>query len=90
MQSKQKLSDDEKTTLINFYKENKAFWSSEVNFRNKEEKSAVKEHFLKESIQRDFLIKTFMLSAQLFQENIRSIKEIFQRKSGNFTISCPF
>ena len=46
MQSKQKLSDDEKTTLINFYKENKAFWSSEVNFRNKEEKSAVKEHLL--------------------------------------------
>ena len=46
MQSKQKLSDDEKTTLINFYKENKAFWSSEVNFRNKEEKSAVKEQLL--------------------------------------------
>ena len=46
MQSKQKLSDDEKTTLINFYKENKAFWSSEVNFQNKEEKSAVKEQLL--------------------------------------------
>ena len=41
VQPKQKLSDEEKTTLINFYKQKNALWSSEVNFRNKEEKSAV-------------------------------------------------
>ena len=41
VQPKQKLSDEEKTTLINFYKQKKALWSSEVNFWNKEEKSAV-------------------------------------------------
>ena len=43
VQPKQKLSDEEKTTLINFYKQSKALWSSEVNFRKKEEKSAVTE-----------------------------------------------
>ena len=43
MQLKQKLSDEEKPILVMFHKQNKAVWSSEVNFRNKEEKSTVKE-----------------------------------------------
>ena len=43
VQPKQRLFDEEKTTLINFSKQNEALWSSEVNFQNMEEKSAVKE-----------------------------------------------
>ena len=30
----------------NFYKENKELWSSEINFRNEEEKAAAKENLV--------------------------------------------
>lgn len=46
-QAKQKLSEEEKNELIKFYNENKSLWSSEVNFRNKEEKAEVKEQLTK-------------------------------------------
>ena len=43
----QRLSDEEKNKLINFYKDNKTLWSSEVNFWNKEEKAEVKKELTK-------------------------------------------
>ena len=39
---KQKLSDDEKSRLISFYKDNKELWSSCVSYR-REKKSEIKE-----------------------------------------------
>jgi len=46
VQSKLKLSDEEKLKLINFYKDNKELWSSSVSFRSKEHKSEVKEELI--------------------------------------------
>ena len=48
--------------LINFYKENKELWSSEINSRNKEEKAAAKENLLSlfdGRYSEEFLDKTF-------------------------------
>ncbi len=46
-QDKQKLSDEDKHKLVNFYKDKKALWSSEVNFRNREENAEVKKDLIK-------------------------------------------
>ena len=72
MQSKKRLSDDEKTTLINFYKENEAFWSSKVNFRNKEEKSAVKEQLL--------TLFEGKYSEGFFDKNFHALRTAFSRE----------
>ena len=42
----QKLSDEEKFLLINYYKERQA-WSSEISFGSGEEKVAMKEDLVK-------------------------------------------
>ena len=42
-EQKIKLSDEEKQILIAFYDVNKALWSSDAKFKNKEEKNAAKE-----------------------------------------------
>ena len=82
VKTKQKLSDEEKATLVNFYKQNKALWSSEVNVRNKEG--------LMKSFQRIFLIEIPTLSRQLLIENRKNTKIKLQRKSGSCLISYPF
>ena len=82
VKTKQKLSDEEKATLVNFYKQNKALWSLEVNVRNKEG--------LMKSFQRIFLIEIPTLSRQLLIENRKNTKIKLQRKSGSCLISYPF
>ena len=93
MQSKQKLSDDEKTTLINFYKENKAFWSSEVNFRNKEEKSAVKEQLLtlfEGKYSEGFLDKNFHALRTAFSREHKKYKGNPSKKKWKFYDQLSF
>ena len=90
MQSKQKLSDDEKTTLINFYKENKAFWSSEVNFQNKEEKSAVKEQLLtlfEGKYSEGFLDKNFHAFHTAFSREHKKYKGNPSKKKKTFDLA---
>ena len=74
-QLKQKLSDEEKPILIMFHKQNKALWSSGVNFRNKEEKSTVKEDLVSlfdGRFSKDFLDRNF--HALQTAENRRNTK----------------
>ena len=78
MQPKQKLPDKEKITLINFYKHNKALWSSYVNYQNKEEKSAVKED----------LVSLFggKFSEDFLDRNLHALQTTFSRESKNTKI----
>ena len=61
-EQKKKLSEEEKNTLIGFYKINKLLWSSDSKFKDKEEKGAARDKIVKLSDQTysaDFLEKTF-------------------------------
>ena len=80
VQPKQKQSDEEKTTLINSYKQNKALWSSEVNFRNKEEKSAVKDGRFSEN----FLDKNFHALRTTFNRESKKYKDKAPKKKWTF------
>ena len=81
VEPKQKLSHEGKTTLINFYIKNNAFWSSEVNFRNKEEKSAVKED----------LVSLFdgRFSEDFFDRNFHALGTAFNRESKKYRDKAP-
>ena len=81
LQPRQKLSDEEKTALINFYKQNKALWSSEVNFRNKEEKLAVKED----------LVSLFdgRFSEDFLDRNFHALRTAFNRESKKYKDKAP-
>ena len=93
VQPKQKLSDEEKTTLINFYKENKALWSSEVNFRNKEEKSAVKEDLVSlfdGRFSEDFLDRNFHALRAAFNRELKKYKDKAPKKRWKFFDKLSF
>ena len=81
VQPKQKLSDEEKSKLINFYKDNRALWSSEVNFRNKEEKSVVKED----------LIELFdgKFTEAFLDKNVHALRSAFNRESKKYKEKEP-
>ena len=81
LQPRQKLSDEEKTAIINFYKQNKALWSSEVNFRNKEEKLAVKED----------LVSLFdgRFSEDFLDRNFHALRTAFNRESKKYKDKAP-
>ena len=81
MCSRSKTSDEEKTTLINFYKQNKTLWSSEVNFRHKEEKLAVKEDFV------SFFDGRF--SEDFLDRNLHALRTAFHRKSKKYKDKAP-
>ena len=90
---KQKLSDEEKTTLINFYKQNKALWSSEVNFRNKEEKSAVKENLVSlfdGRFSEDFLDRNFHVLWTAFSRESKKYKDKAPKKKWKFFDKLSF
>ena len=93
VQPKQKLSDEEKTKLINFYKDNKALWSSEVNFRNKEEKSEVKEELTKlfdGKFTEAFLDKNFHALRTAFNRESKKYKEKEPKKKWKFFDQLSF
>ena len=46
MADEQKLSEEEKIKLIEFFKNNEALWSSETHFRNNEEKASIKQQLV--------------------------------------------
>ena len=84
VQPKQKLSDEEKTTLINFYKQNKALWYSEINFRSKEDKSGVIEDLVSlfdGSLSEDFLDRNFHVLRAALIENRRNTKIKLQKRN---------
>ena len=61
-EQKNKLSEEEKNTLIGFYEINKPVWSSDSKFKYKEEKCATRDEMLKlfdQTYSADFLEKTF-------------------------------
>ena len=93
VQPKQKLSDEEKTTLINFYKQNKALWYSEVNFRNKEDKSGVIEDLVSlfdGSFSEDFLDRNFHALRAAFNRESQKYKDKAPKKKWKFLISYAF
>ena len=69
-----------KTTLINFYKQNKALWSSEINFRNKEEKPAVKDRRFSEN----FLDKDFHALQTTFNRESKKYNDKAPKKKWKF------
>ena len=74
--SKQKLTDEEKSILIEFFKEHKPLWSTEKQFSNKQLKVNAKEKLStlfdgKYSL--EYLKKLFMLYATVSTENLKSI-----------------
>ena len=73
VQPKQRLFDEEKTTLINFSKQNEALWSSEVNFQNMEEKSAVKEDLVS--------LFDWRFSEDFLDRNFHALRTGFNRQS---------
>ena len=61
-EQKKKLSEEEKNTLIGFYKINKPLWSSDSKFKDKEEKGVTRDKIVKlfdQTYSADFLEKTF-------------------------------
>ena len=93
VQPKQKLSDEEKTTLINFYKQNKALWYSEVNFRNKEDKSGVIEDLVSlfdGSFSEDLLDRNFHALRAAFNRESQKYKDKAPKKKWKFLISYAF
>ena len=93
VQPEQKLSDEEKATLIDFYKHNDALWSSEVNFWNKKEKSAVRENLVSLSDGRfseDFLDRNFHALRAAFHTELKKYKDKAPMKKWKFLISYPF
>ena len=92
-QAKQKLSEEEKIKLIKFYKDNKALWSSEVSFRNKEEKAEVKEEITKlfEGKFTDaFLDKSFHALRTAFGRELKKYKEKEPKKKWKFFDQLSF
>ena len=90
---KQKLPDEEKISLINFYKQNKAFQCSEVNFRNKEEKSAVKEDLVSPfdgRFSEDFLDKNFHALRTAFNRELKKYKDKAPKKKWKFFDKLSF
>ena len=77
-QVKLKLSDEEKYKLIDFYKVNKALWSSSTNFREKEEKAKAREELVNlfDSKYTDaFLEKNFHAPQTVFNRESKKYKE---------------
>ena len=65
-EQKEKLSEEEKNTLIGFYEVHKLLWSSDSKFKDKEEKSATRDQMYSA----DFLEKTFhILRTAIIQEH---------------------
>ena len=98
VQPKQKLSDKKNlSTLINLfclcYKQNKALWSSEVNFPNKEEKSAVKEDLVSlfgGRFSEDFLDGNFYALRTAFNRESKKYKDKAPKKKWKFFDKLPF
>ena len=93
MQPKQKLPDEEKTTLINFYKQNKALWSSDVNYQNKEDKSAVKEDLVSlfdGRFSEDFLDRNFHVLQTTFSRESKKYKDKALKKKWKFFDKLSF
>ena len=86
-QVKLKLSDEEKSKLIDFYKNNKALWSSSTSFRDKEEKSKVREELgnLFDNKYTDaFLEKNFHALRTAFNRESKKYKEKEPKKKWKF------
>ena len=82
--TKIKLSDEEKSDLITFYRENKVLWSTENQFcRNKEEKCVAKER-LSELFDGKYSVevreKTFHALQTAFNREARKYKEASPKK----------
>ena len=98
VQPKQKLSDKKNlSTLINLfclcYKQNKALWSSEVNFPNKEEKSAVKEDLVslfRGRFSEDFLDGNFYALRTAFNRESKKYKDKAPKKKWKFFDKLSF
>ena len=93
VQPKQKLSDEEKTTLINFYKQNKALWCSEINFRSKEDKSGVIEDLVSlfdGSLSEDFLDRNFHVLRAAFNRESQKYKDKAPKKKLKFFDKLSF
>ena len=98
VQPKQKLPDKKNlSTLINLfclcYKQNKALWSSEVNFPNKEEKSAVKEDLVSlfgGRFSEDFLDGNFYALRTAFNRESKKYKDKAPKKKWKFFDKLPF
>ena len=78
-QVKLKLSDEEKSKL--FYKVNKALWFSSTNFRDKEEKSKV----------RDELVNWFdsKYTDAFLEKNFHALRTAFNRESKKYKEKEP-
>ena len=74
---KQKLSDDEKSRLISFYKDNKELWSSSVSCR-KEKKCEIKEELVNlfdGAFTEDFLDKNFHALRTAYNRETKKYKQ---------------
>lgn len=92
-EAKLKLSDEEKKKLINFYKDKKALWSSEVNFRNREEKAEVKEELTKifdGKFPETFLDKSFHALRTAYIRESKKYKENEPKKRWKFFDQLSF
>ena len=87
-EQKEKLSEEEKNTLIGFYEVHKLLWSSDSKFKDKEEKSATRDQMYSA----DFLEKTFhILRTAIIQEHKKITAGKTQiRRNGDFTKNSNF
>lgn len=93
MQPKLKLSDEEKSKLICFYKDHKELWSSSINFRSKEEKSELKEELInlfEGSFTEDFLDKNFHALRTAFNRESKKYKDKEPKKKWKFFDQLSF
>lgn len=92
-QPKLKLSDEEKSKLICFYKDHKELWSSSINFRSKEEKSELKEELInlfEGSFTEDFLDKNFHALRTAFNRESKKYKDKEPKKKWKFFDQLSF
>lgn len=93
VQSKLKLSDEEKLKLINFYKYNKELWSSSVSFRNKEHKSQIKEELINlfdGAFEEAFLERNFHAIRTAFNRETKKYKDKEPKKKWKFFDELSF
>lgn len=71
-----RLSEDEKQNLISFYEINKVLWSSDIKYKDKEEKNALRtelENLFDQKYSADFLEKNFHNLRTAFTREYRKI-----------------
>ena len=90
---KLKLCDEEKSKLIDFFKVNKALWSSSTNFRDKEEKVNVKKALVDlfdGKFTETFLEKQFHALRTAFNRESKKYKEKEPKKKWKFFEQLQF